>query len=194
MDDYLAGNLKSQKRQKQIARKMVKSPASKKRKIEEKISNNQEDTEEVQFSPPLIFLEELKKISQETKHRDEMKAYILDKGFNPKRFGRMSTETRERHVNEIKEKESLNDKDTDFVQHFEEALSQLTQQQQEHQPQQHQEEQQPQQQKSKLEEDEALRFATDVEKAILQSLQIASQIQQQSQQQKEHIRTVDSFG
>lgn len=116
----------------------------------------------MQFSPPIISYEELKTINQEKKHREEMKTFLLSKGFNPKRFGRMSTQTMEAHVEEFQFRESKSDKYIEFVQDFAKALRQSNQtqqqqnhqeqqekpqqqQQQEQQPQQHQEEQQSQQ-------------------------------------------------
>lgn len=165
---------------------MIKSPVSKKRKIEilekeqVKFSNDEQEKEEVQFSTPLISLEELKKVNQEKKHREEMKSFLLSKGFNPKRFGRTSTQTIEAHIEEFQFRESKNDKDSEFVQDYEKAPrnSKQTQQQQNHQDhsqQQHKPEQQQPQQESQQSAhhyqqqqstlDEELQFAADIEKA-----------------------------
>lgn len=136
------------------------------------------------------------------KHKEEMKLFLLSKGFNPKRVGRMSTETMESHVNELKEKESLNDKDAEFIENSEQALKQSTQQQQQQQAQeQHQTQQQSQQlhqepqiHEKQVDNEAELRFAVDIEKVIKLSLQIASQEKEQSQAQYQQSRIVNSFG
>lgn len=85
LEDFAAGKTKSQKRKKQIARKAVKSPAAKKKKTEIKENESiksHEKEEEVYFAPPIIPYEDLKKIYQENKHREELKSFLLMRGFN----------------------------------------------------------------------------------------------------------------
>lgn len=127
MEEYLAENLKSQKRKKQVARKVTKTPVSKRKQpkisVDEPTKSSEKEKEqivsEVIFSPPIIPVEEQKKIRLEAKHRKEMKSFLLSKGFNGKRFRRMSTDIMEKHVNDFKEKESMKGKDTKFVKDFE---------------------------------------------------------------------------
>lgn len=110
---------------------MIKTPASKKRKSEvteqeqsKSLSEEKEQTvPEVIFSPPFIPYEEHKKIRLEKKHKKELKSFLLNKGFNAKRFGRMSTQTMEKHVEDFKFKDSMKDKDIEFVKEFEEAVN-----------------------------------------------------------------------
>lgn len=87
-------------------------------------------------------LKSQKKIRLETKYIVEMKTFLLSKGLNGKRFGRMSNQTMDKHVEDFKFKESKNDKDTDFVKDFEEAMTKSKQTQQPEQ----QQEQQPESQ------------------------------------------------
>lgn len=83
----------------------------------------------------------------------------------------------EKHVEEFKFKESMNDKDSEFIRNLEETISQTQQQQHEHE------------QPSNSEDDQ--QFAVDIEKAIKLSLQSASE--QLPQQQDKSTKIVDSF-
>lgn len=86
-------DLHSQKIKNQLARKKPKTPKSK-----AKLSSNDESLNEKQFQMPTLTKEE---------YRDQMKFFLLKRGFSGKQFGRMSIKTMEKHVEEIKLKDSI---------------------------------------------------------------------------------------
>lgn len=118
----------TQRRKKQVARKMIKSPksmakqSSVSKEKQNMDSSAEPETEEITFSPPIVLTEEQKKARFEAQHREQMKAFLLRNGFSGKQLGRMGIKTMEKHVKEYKLKDSLGSKDSEFVNDLEKAL------------------------------------------------------------------------